>query len=247
MQNQTGKFVHLVRDGVCRKVKVTKQHSEGVIVADGMMCYGRGNANGQWHHQKHCPSRVARATVTEAQRRRDDDIETTMIRGCLKRLRSEHKSMVQDKVALVAEIANLRLYASSARAELVVLLQAIRERNATEVAAAYIGCRPQALGVPPCPAGSFGAALEDLKAGKRVARTGWNGKGMWLSLSPGNPKLPAERFWSPHNAEFAFLRPDRTADVLPCITMKTADGKILMGWLASQTDMLADDWVIVDT
>lgn len=33
--------------------------------------------------------------------------------------------------------------------------------------------------------------------------------------------------------------------VLPCITMKTADNAILMGWLASQTDMLAEDWAIV--
>jgi hypothetical protein len=35
------------------------------------------------------------------------------------------------------------------------------------------------------------------------------------------------------------------ATVLPCITMKTATGEILMGWLASQTDLLADDWGIV--
>ena|SRR5215213_7347804 len=91
---------------------------------------------------------------------------------------------------------------------------------------------------------SFGAALEALKAGKRVQRTGWNGKDMWLSYSPGASNLPEEKFWSPHNREFAMSN-GGTAEVLPCITMKTADNKILMGWLASQTDMLSDDWQIV--
>jgi hypothetical protein len=36
-----------------------------------------------------------------------------------------------------------------------------------------------------------------------------------------------------------------TADVLPCITMKTATGEVLMGCLASQTDVLSDDWGVV--
>lgn len=90
----------------------------------------------------------------------------------------------------------------------------------------------------------FGQAIEELKSGKRVSRSGWNGKGMWLSYSPGSPALPAANFWSPCNKAFAEQN-GGTAEVLPCITMKTADGKILMGWLASQTDMLSDDWGIV--
>jgi hypothetical protein len=92
----------------------------------------------------------------------------------------------------------------------------------------------------------FGDAIRALKEGKRVAREGWNGKGMWLSLS-GDPlisTIPADKFWSKNNAEFARAN-GGTAEVLPCITMKTADNKILMGWLASQTDMLATDWVAV--
>lgn len=93
--------------------------------------------------------------------------------------------------------------------------------------------------------GTFGWALEQLKAGSRVARSGWNGKGMWLALSPGSDALPAEKFWSPNNHKYAAAQPGRTAKVLPCITMKTADGSILMGWLASQTDMLAEDWGVV--
>lgn len=94
----------------------------------------------------------------------------------------------------------------------------------------------------------FGDALRALKNGARVARAGWNGKGMWLSLSGDTAterKISHRDFWSEHNAAFAAQQPDGMATVLPCITMKTADNKILMGWLASQTDMLAEDWEIV--
>lgn len=81
-------------------------------------------------------------------------------------------------------------------------------------------------------------------APERKSVAGWNGKGMWLSYSPGSLALSAASFWSPCNKVFAEQN-GGTAEVLPCITMKTADGKILMGWLASQTDMLSDDWGIV--
>ncbi len=99
------------------------------------------------------------------------------------------------------------------------------------------------------PAGpfDFGIALRCLKGGIRVARVGWNGKGMWLSLSGPleGRKIEADKFWSLNNAAYAECQPGGAANVLPCITMKTADGSILMGWLASQTDMLSEDWVIV--
>jgi hypothetical protein len=90
----------------------------------------------------------------------------------------------------------------------------------------------------------FGDAIRALKWGKKVQRAGWNGKGMWLALSPGKTSLPAESFWAQPNREYAEAR-GGGADVLPCITMKTATGEILMGWLASQTDMLAEDWSVV--
>lgn len=90
----------------------------------------------------------------------------------------------------------------------------------------------------------FGLAIEALKKGLRVARAGWNGKGMWLAYSPGVSDLPAEKFWAGPNRDHA-IQQGGTAHVLPCITMKTATGEILMGWLASQSDMLADDWMIV--
>ncbi len=92
----------------------------------------------------------------------------------------------------------------------------------------------------------FGDAIRALKRGDRVAREGWNGKGMWLSLSNnGTMSLHADGFWSKNNADYARSQADASAVVLPCITMKTATGEILMGWLASQTDMLADDWQLV--
>lgn len=93
--------------------------------------------------------------------------------------------------------------------------------------------------------GSFGQALAAIKDGHRVARAGWNGKGMWIAYSPGSASLPASGFWSPANQKFAEEN-GGTAEVLPCITFKTADNKILMGWLASQTDMLATDWTLID-
>jgi hypothetical protein len=90
----------------------------------------------------------------------------------------------------------------------------------------------------------FGDALKALKNGKRIARAGWNGKGMWLCLGQGHAGLEAEKFWNPHTRAFAEQN-GGTAPVLPYIIMKTAAGEILMGWLASQTDMLAEDWQIL--
>lgn len=66
----------------------------------------------------------------------------------------------------------------------------------------------------------FGWALQQLKAGAMVRRRGWNGKGMFLALQ----------------------RPDAHSKMgLPYIYMSTVDGK-LVPWLASQTDMLGEDW-----
>lgn len=92
----------------------------------------------------------------------------------------------------------------------------------------------------------IGDAVKCLKAGGKVARAGWNGKGMWLSLSGDKyaRTVSADKFWSKNNAEYA-IRNGGSADVLPCVTMKTATGEILMGWLCSQTDLLAEDWELV--
>ncbi len=89
----------------------------------------------------------------------------------------------------------------------------------------------------------FGMALEAATRGCTIYRKGWNGKGMWVAYSPGSQALEAEKFWSPAARDYAVMSGGRVP-VLPCLIMKTADGQIQMGWLASQTDMLASDWVI---
>lgn len=66
----------------------------------------------------------------------------------------------------------------------------------------------------------FGKALEVIRAGERAQRVGWNGKGMYIYL---------QLFGVPFE---------------PAIVMFTADKKHQPGWLASQADMLADDWQI---
>lgn len=70
---------------------------------------------------------------------------------------------------------------------------------------------------------NFSEALNRLKNGYKVARQGWNGKNMWISLQV----------------------PDAHSKMsLPYLYMYTAD-KQLVPWLASQTDILADDWNVV--
>lgn len=93
---------------------------------------------------------------------------------------------------------------------------------------------------------TFGQAIEALKRGKFVSRKGWNGKGMYLWLLP-EAKVPAEWCKEPHLKQLAENNPDgsKTMHCLPSIRMKTADGKVLTGWLASQTDMMSEDWCII--
>ena len=90
---------------------------------------------------------------------------------------------------------------------------------------------------------NFGAALEALKQGKKVARKGWNGKGMFLWLKPGT-MVKSE--WC-HDPELKAIADKNGGEIeaLGTICMKTADDKILSGWLASQTDVLSEDWVLV--
>lgn len=90
----------------------------------------------------------------------------------------------------------------------------------------------------------FGQALRALKAGARIARAGWNGDGMWLAHSPGNPALPAAQFWAPPNRDYARDR-GGTAAVLATISMRVATGEIEMGWAPTNTDLLAEDWFVL--
>lgn len=91
---------------------------------------------------------------------------------------------------------------------------------------------------------TFGLAVEALKRGKRVARAGWNGKGMYLWLLPA-ALVKAEWCREPHLKAVAEANGGEI-EALGSIRMMTADKKVLTGWLASQTDILAEDWVLVD-
>ena len=94
---------------------------------------------------------------------------------------------------------------------------------------------------------SFGDALAALKAGAKVARRGWNGKGMWVALTPGSAFLAQHAKCGHAAAKRAdeLGDPEAQIELLPHIDMRAADGSIVVGWLASQTDMLAEDWEVV--
>lgn len=91
---------------------------------------------------------------------------------------------------------------------------------------------------------TFGEAIEALKQGKKVAREGWNGKGMFLWLKPATT-IKSDWCRDPILKAIVDANGGET-EALGTICMKTADGKVLTGWLASQTDMLLEDWVIVE-
>lgn len=91
---------------------------------------------------------------------------------------------------------------------------------------------------------TFGFAIEALKLGKKVARAGWNGKAMFVALQEGS-SFPAEAARGGVAKKIADSGEDHVI-LLPHIDMKTATGEVCVGWLASQTDMLAEDWTIVE-
>jgi hypothetical protein len=101
--------------------------------------------------------------------------------------------------------------------------------------------------------GTFGQAIGSLKNGFLVRRQGWNGKGMFLFIRPFDmlpDQMITEQVKSlPWNfKEWVRYHPNETHQRFfsSYICMKAADGSIVNGWLASQTDMLTDDWELVD-
>ena len=84
---------------------------------------------------------------------------------------------------------------------------------------------------------AFGDALEAMKQGERVARHGWNGTGMYVFLAH-EPDFVTDADISEFDQQEV-----EACDVL---VMKTAQNAFQLGWLASQADMLAEDWYIVE-
>jgi hypothetical protein len=85
----------------------------------------------------------------------------------------------------------------------------------------------------------FGQAIELIKEGKKVSRAGWNGKDMFLFLVPGST-------FKVNRPPLLGIYPEGT-EINYCshIDMKTADGSVVP-WLASQTDVLSEDWGVVE-
>lgn len=134
---------------------------------------------------------------------------------------------------------------------------------------------------------NFGQAIELVKSGQRVARAGWNGKGMFVFLQKGKVGVVAyegTNYLTGEKVERLIVNGERTVEifksedpnadnlmngvggvnrnlfdfelrekieqsrevqtVMPSLVMKAADGSHVVGWLASQTDILAEDWEI---
>lgn len=91
----------------------------------------------------------------------------------------------------------------------------------------------------------FGVALMNLKEGHRITRKGWNGKGMYVFLaSDVNFRTEADlsEFNPTHTEECNELNAVEVGDMM---VLRTAQGTLQPGWLASQADMLAEDWIIL--
>ena len=88
----------------------------------------------------------------------------------------------------------------------------------------------------------FGSAIKHLKDGKRVCREGWNGKGMYITYQPGYPNgIPVNA-----NTAKATGVPEGTKlKFHPYILMKTSKWTFVP-WVASNIDILAEDWMIAD-
>jgi hypothetical protein len=87
----------------------------------------------------------------------------------------------------------------------------------------------------------FGEALEMAKGGVKIAREGWNGRDMWVCYMPA-VVIPEGEV----NGRTKVFVPAGDLNVGGYFVMWTAQGVWQPGWLASQADMLADDWAVVE-
>lgn len=86
---------------------------------------------------------------------------------------------------------------------------------------------------------NFGEALERIKQGYKVQREGWNGKGMFIFLVAGST------FTVNREPLLSIMGEGAVVNYRPHIDMKTADGEVVP-WLASQSDLIEEDWQIFD-
>lgn len=83
---------------------------------------------------------------------------------------------------------------------------------------------------------NFGKAIQLLKEGKRVQRQGWNGKNQYIELAT---------YISYKNTNNEIINAEHDAIGNKAIAFVGTSG-VQLGWLASQADMLAEDWKLVD-
>jgi hypothetical protein len=87
----------------------------------------------------------------------------------------------------------------------------------------------------------FSLALFALRRGRKIARAGWNGKGMYLYLVGAGRYPPS----TPAGRAIAAGQPDGLVPYRPYIAMLTVDREVVP-WVASQSDLLCNDWVEVE-
>lgn len=106
----------------------------------------------------------------------------------------------------------------------------------------------------------YGEALEAVKEGKLISRSGWNGKGMFVFMCPADELevgFIIDKVKSlPQSVKDYYKRQDEKnmpseqgldkIKFTPYLCMKAADNSIVNGWLASQTDMLSEDWGVLE-
>jgi hypothetical protein len=110
---------------------------------------------------------------------------------------------------------------------------------------------------------TFGDAIEALKQGKKLSRKGWNGKGMFIFMRPADelhvsfvakdikslPQSVKDYYYKDcvdSDGNELALEENDNVKFTAYLCMKAADGTIVNGWLASQTDMLSEDWGVVE-
>ena len=92
----------------------------------------------------------------------------------------------------------------------------------------------------------FGEAIEHARNGKKIARHGWNGKGMYVYMTKGRT-IPTD-IWEVRmpSQELTEVEKERGDVIINAhLDMMNAQGERIIGWSASQTDMLAVDWYVV--
>ena len=91
---------------------------------------------------------------------------------------------------------------------------------------------------------TFGEAIIAMKNGFKVSRKGWNGKNMFLWMKKGS--LIKSEWCHDELLKSIIDSNGGEMEALPCVCMKTANNKIVSGWVSSQADMFSEDWFIVD-